>query len=396
MLREEAPLPLSAKEKRVLNPNPYRHYRRTYRTAEVRAGMGVLAVLGLVTWWVVWKGAHPDPALFSSLVPKDATTTAGRGGAPRASGPASIAGAAPASAAPVPTLPANLAASGWSAGKPTFFDASNLYEKIDGRAEYFLSRGFKSLAFVSLTKDGAPATTVDVELYDLTSSDNAFSAFNGEKPADVKAKERSDTLWYTSPNALFLTRGGFYARAIGSDQGPEVKIALVQLTKALSAGLASSERPFAQKLFEEALGVAPDKISFLAENAFSFGFASRVHTAQLPDESDAFLVATRSPADAAALAARFEKGFLDYGEKVTEGGVTWVKDRYLAAFSRVLAQGPLVVGVRAAPSVAAGAATLAKLGKAATALPSNIVLRAAATAPEGPSAAAPEKRGGPP
>ena len=387
-------MPLSAKEKRVLNPNPYRHYRRTYRVAEVRAGLGVLVVLGLVTWWVVWKGAHPDPTLFTSLMPGETTTTAAaNGGAPPASGavPAAATGAAKPSA-----LPHHLAYAGWSEGKPTFFDAANLYEKIDGRAEYFLSRGFKSLAFVTLTKDGAPATTVDVELYDLTSSDNAFSAFNGEKPADVKAKERSDTLWYTAPNALFLTRGPFYARAIGSDQSAEVKIELVQLTKALSTGLVSSERPFAQKLFEEALGAAPDKISYLAENAFSFGFASRVHTAQFPDESDAFLVATRSPADAAALAARFEKGFLDYGETVTAAGASWVKDRYLSAFSRAVAQGTLVLGVRGAPTAEAGSATLAKLGKAAAALPSNIVLRAAATAPEGPSDAAPEKRGGPP
>jgi hypothetical protein len=345
-------------------------------------------VLGLVTWWVVWRGAHPDPALFTSLVPGESTV----GSRQSTAGTGAVAAAAPQPAA----LPAHLAASGWSEGKPTFFDAANLYEKIDGRAEYFLSRGFKSLAFVPLTKDGSPATTVDVELYDLTSSDNAFSAFNGEKPADMKAKERSDTLFYTAPNALFLTRGPYYARAIGSDQSAEVKIALVQLTKALSTGLKSSERPFAQKLFEEALGVPADKISFLAENAFSFGFASRVHTAQLPDESDAFLVATRSPADASALASRFEKGFLDYGEKVTEGGAVWVKDRYLAAFSRAVAEGPLVVGVRGAPSIAAGSVTLAKLGKAAAALPSNIVLRAVATAPEGPSEAAPEKKGGPP
>ncbi|HKC25279.1 MAG TPA: DUF6599 family protein, partial [Thermoanaerobaculia bacterium] len=108
-----------------MNPHPYRHYRRTYSVAEVRAGLGVLFLLGLVATWVVWMGAHPDPALFESLVPK--------------------AGAASSSSAPS-QLPTGLAPPGWKTAPPAVFDASNLYEKIDGRAEFFLSRGFRSLA----------------------------------------------------------------------------------------------------------------------------------------------------------------------------------------------------------------------------------------------------------
>src|SRR6185369_15120277 len=108
MLLPEAPLPLSAKEKRVLNPNPYRHYRRTYSVAEVRAGVGALVVLGLVTWWVVWRGAHPDPALFTSLVPGESTV----GSRQSTAGTGAVAAAAPQPAA----LPAHLAASGWSEG----------------------------------------------------------------------------------------------------------------------------------------------------------------------------------------------------------------------------------------------------------------------------------------
>jgi hypothetical protein len=361
---------LTAKEKRVLNPNPYRHYRRTYRVAEVRAGMFVLVLLGLVASWVVWMGRHPDPSLFATLVPKDSTVAIPPGGASTA--PAAGSGAAPAASASASgaasTLPKNLAPAGWKQGPASAFDANNLYEKIDGRAEYFLSRGFRSLAFATFSKDGAPTTTIDLELYDLGSPENAMSAFNGEKPADVTAKDRDGSTWYTARNALFLARGASYVRAIGSDESSETKVALASLTRVLSSGLAAGERSSAQKLLVDALGAPADKVSFVAENAFSFGFANGVHTAQLPDESDAFLMPARSEGDAAGLAEKFQKAVADYGEPADVNGKTWIKDRYLGAFSHAEAVGPYVVGVRGAPSAEAGAATLAKLLKASAAL----------------------------
>ena len=61
----------------------------------------------------------------------------------------------------------NLAAEGWKEGGISHFDAQNLYVKIDGRADFFLSRGFNQLSFVSLTNDARPGTAVDVEFYDM-------------------------------------------------------------------------------------------------------------------------------------------------------------------------------------------------------------------------------------
>lgn len=353
---------LSAKEKRVLNPRPYRHYRRTYSVPEVRAGAGVLLLLAVLTVWIAWKGAHPDPSLFGNP----------------ASAPEGAASAKPARAAVGPVLPPGLAAPGWRAGNPSSFDSSNLYEKIDGRAEYFLTRGFRSLAFVTLSREGSAATTVDVELYDLGAPENALSALSGEKADGTKVEEAGGTSWYLARNALFLVRGRTYVRAIGSDEGAEVKAALAHLEKALEEGLAVSERAFSYALFSSALGVPTDKISYVPENAFSFGFARNVHSALLSDgETEVFVVAEKDPASAAATAARFQEGFLGYGDAVKDGGETWVKDRYLGAFGRTFAEGSMVVGVRGAPTIATARQALEKLRKAVAALPADVVARAA-------------------
>jgi len=58
-----APSGLGASEHRVLNPRPFRVFRRTYSTAEPKAGAAVLLGLALLWAWVAWRGAHPEPAL---------------------------------------------------------------------------------------------------------------------------------------------------------------------------------------------------------------------------------------------------------------------------------------------------------------------------------------------
>jgi hypothetical protein len=310
----------------------------------VRLGAGVLGLLTALAGWVAWRGAHPDPSLFA-----DPATLLDPGAVPVARG----------------ALPAGLAPPGWRETGLARFQASNLYEKIDGRADYFLSRGFRELTFLSLEAAKAPGAAVDVEFYDLSSAENALSALNGEKPPEQPVDAAAGSTWYAARNALFLARGAYYVRAIGSDEGPAVSAALNHLRGVLESALEAAERPWAEALFVDRLGLATGGISYEKENAFSFGFARDVHIALLEDgETEVFVTAAKSDDDARSLAARFQKGFLEYGEAVTKDGVTWIKDRYLGSFARATSLGSLVVGVRGAPGVDEAGKDLARLTKA--------------------------------
>ncbi len=387
---------LDATERRVLNPRPYRVFRKRWSPAEAKAGAVVLAGLALLASWVAWRGAHPDPALFGdpSLL---ATGTAkaseveGRR-APDSPGPAamreargdSVPGAPDAQASPMAArgaLPAALAVAGWSEGPVSLFDAENLYVKIDGRADFFLSRGFRSLTFVTLTGPGDAA--VDLELYDLGSTENALGALVAEKAPGAKATTARGTSWYVARNALFLARGESYLRAIGSDESPAVLAQLGALRTAFEAGLAAGEKPWTVTLFGDALGLPQDRLQYIAENAFSFGFARNVTSAALDDDTELFVVPAGDEAKARELAARFEEGFLSYGAKAETAGATWVKDQYLETYARTLAAGTMVVGVKGAPDPAKASALLAKLEKAVRDLPPDVARKAAAGPPAG-------------
>jgi len=388
-----APSGLDATERRVLNPRPFRVFRKSYSVAEAKAGAAVLLGLAILGGWVAWQGAHPDPGLFTDPA---ATATASvaiaePGGRRAPEGPSPLGGfraeAGPSATATTTdidrgALPASLAAPGWRERAVSRFDAENLYVKIDGRADFFLSRGFRSLAFVTL--EGPAGSAVDIELYDLGSAENALGAFSAERRPETKATSGGGTSWYVARNALFLARGPSYTRAIGSDESPAVLAQLERLRKALDAGIAAGEKPWTAALFGDALGLPPDRLQYTAENAFSFGFAKNVTSATLDDgETELFVLPAGDASKAKALSAKFEEGFLSYGEKVEAAGASWVKDRYLSAFSRTVAAATMVVGVRGAPDTAKGADALAKLERAVLALPPEVARKAAAGPPPG-------------
>lgn len=324
-----SPSPKAARDAgRLFNPHGRRHYRRRYSLGEVRAGLVVLCGLGALAAWVVWMGAHPDPALFANTELLDpGAPVADRG-----------------------VLPEGLAAEGFQEGPISHFDADNLYVKIDGRADYFISKGFVRLSFVSLSQTADPAVAVDVELYDLGSADNALGAYAGEKSADLEPERGKAGLWHRDRNALYMTHGGYYVRAIGSDEGSAVAAQLAHLRQVLEGGIeveGGAELPWAHRLFG-ALELSPGRVTFHRENAFSFGFARNVYSALLPDdETELFVTAASGEDAAAALAARFVEGFESYGERL-EGD--WVKDRYLGSLATARVAKGLVIGVRGAPA----------------------------------------------
>ena len=323
-------------------------FRRTFSRREVAIGAALTGGLVLVAAWVVWKGAHPDPELSRS-VPLER-----RGSAVEVDrGP----------------LPAALAPAGWQEQHLAVFDPSNVYVKIDGREGYYKSFGFQKLTSASLVAPGGDPV-VDLELYDLGQPVNALGAAAGELPPASAAELSGGTLSLVDRNTLYLARGRFYLRAIGSTESPAVREVLGQLRKRFAAELPGGTLPGSYALFVP-LGVSPGKVSYQAENAFSFSFAQGVHVGTLPDgDTELFAVAALDAAAARALAGRFGRGFTEYGKPVgTRAGVTWIQDRYLSRVSGVTSAGPLVLGVRGAADVDSGQSLLNRLVAAARTVP---------------------------
>jgi hypothetical protein len=216
----------------------------------------------------------------------------------------------------------------------------------------------------------------------MGSAENAFGVFSGEKPPETASTQKDGSQWYVARNALFLARGRFYARLVGSDESTLVVQRLEHVRQALVLGTAAGERPWSHALFADALKLGSDRVTYERENAFSFGFAKGVSVGLLADgETEAFVMPAKDAASARALAKQFEDGFLSYGDRESKLGVTWIKDRYLNTYTRVGAEGAMVVGVRGAAQAETAAAAYEQLRAGVAALPAEVVARAASAPP---------------
>src|SRR5690606_41241682 len=111
---------------------------------------------------------------------------------------------------------------------------------------------------------------------------------------------------FTSRNALFLTRGKYYVRAIGSDDSAVVKQQLAHLERALVDGMnGESQLPWAYELFVKKLEYVPAKVMYMPANALSFEFGRDVYTARGDGDLLLFAVVEESDAAAGALATQF-------------------------------------------------------------------------------------------
>lgn len=345
-------------EDRVFNPKGRKHYRRTYEVREVKIGAVIALGLALIAAWVMYKGAHPDPALFN--IEASLQTKGAEQGVVEKKRSLPSQKKAPVSRGPIPD---KLASKGWREGKLSQFDAENLYVKVNGRADFYKSFGFQRLFVLPIFDVKNEERSLDVEVFDFGKTINALGAYNGERQPNVKPEVGTSGMAHIARNALFVTRGKYYVRAIGSDESEKTKALLGHVRASFEASLEGEALPFSYALFVGALGLDPGKVNYHPENAFSFGFAKKVHSVMVNEDLELFVQPTADDKAAKAMVARFHKGFLQYGTAVS-GDKTWVKDRYLGVLSGAKSAGLWVVGVRSAANVAEAESWVAKLAEA--------------------------------
>ena len=373
---------------RLFVKDGWRHYRRRYSVTEVRWGLACLGVMLLISGWVAWKGRHPDPELFADgadlLAPATKTAAAPvaveTAAPPKTGKPAREGEGATTKDGDRGALPAGLAGAGWKEDKIAQFDPENLYVKINGRADFFRNFGFQRLYSVLLVSEKDPSVTVDIEMYQHDKAVNALGAYGGERGPDVKTEISESGLHHFDRNALYMARGQYYLRVIGSDESPVILDKLKALAALMSSSLAGEPLPWAYALLMGSLGVPPDRISYNPKNAFSFSFAQDVWTVRpkgKDDDLELFVAVRHKPADAKKLAADLGRGFLELGKAAGKlGGATVIQDNFLNTFTAATASDRWVLGARGAASKAALEKEIARLENAVAVAPAELKARA--------------------
>jgi hypothetical protein len=124
------------------------------------------------------------------------------------------------------------------AGLPRFgpirtYDKDNLYEYVDGHAEYYLSAGFKGLQVMEYATTGAQQPQLVVNLYHMGEPLFAFGVLMDELSPDARPVEGIGGMAFAAKSAFNLIQGPYYVQLSRFGPEPDLKVAAKAVAKAL-------------------------------------------------------------------------------------------------------------------------------------------------------------------
>jgi hypothetical protein len=195
------------------------------------------------------------------------------------------------------------------------FGPDNLSEKIDGKAELYLSAGFLSLSCQRFAEAGKPDIWLEVFVYDMGYMRNAFSVFSTQRRADAQGADFTQFAYRTT-NALFFLQGQYYVEVIAaSDRMAETMLAIGQNFVRENPATTEFEAVGEAALFPTASMVS-GSVALLADNVFGFSrldYTFIAHYSLQDHELTAFLSRRQTAQEAKDLALAYHQFLLENG-----------------------------------------------------------------------------------
>ena len=120
------------------------------------------------------------------------------------------------------------------------FTPENLYEQINGRAEFFVAYDMIEMTFVSFINKSHEEQFIDLSVYNMGTALNAFGVFSaerspGEKPVELgRAASHSDANYY-------VWKGQYYIRVIPSHVSEPLRQTSFELARNLTDFVTESD-----------------------------------------------------------------------------------------------------------------------------------------------------------
>lgn len=196
------------------------------------------------------------------------------------------------------------------------YDADTLSDKIDGKADLYLSAGFRSLESRRFAQKKNQARWMERFVYDMGDVRNAFAVFSSQRRSNVQPIDLTPYA-YLAGNGLFFVHGDFYVEIIAADASADAQAGL----KALGAAFVQAQpEGAAAELFEPFLLPKPHRVDqteqLTARSVFGIEGLDGVFTAAYHDQqadASAFIRSYDSDARAEAMAEKFQAFWMDFG-----------------------------------------------------------------------------------
>ena len=311
---------------------------KKYRRQQTASSLAILFILVVTGTGIFWAQFNYNPAvlqtdLFLSPTTKDQNASQT---------------ALPKSIIPLPPgiVPLTL---------PESFDAQNLSDKINGKAELYLSAGFVGLNSQRFKDKKDASLWIEAYLYDMGNGQNAFSVFSAQRREGAAALDLTPYA-YRTQNALFLVHGSFYIEIIASEATDRAFNPMKLLAENFIHNTAAQTVTIQEKELFPVEGLVADSISLISADAFGFNRLNQIYTAEYEFEQYqmmAFLSRRQETREAQDLASAYQKFLETFGGQTIDADLP-IKDaklvEILETYEVIFSCGPIFAGVREAGS----------------------------------------------
>lgn len=337
------------KRERVFNPLKRKVLRTRITSAESRFGVAFIVLLAAAGLWIFAQKSNFNPAdrdisievletdsVEDTLYQKPLKLWQEPGTA--TGGPAQV---------NLGLFPASILNDGWTVdGRVESYDPDNLYEKINGAAEQYLSFGFKKLHYVTV---GQGDDFVTIEIYDQGSFPNTLGIFAAQRDESRSVVTKDNLFYYPTPIGAVGGLGRYYFK-IAAGSSADLAVAKAKNLLEVVAGLptGSNSTPRATTILTRDLGVPFDQLAYVPTDAFQYGFAEDFWFGSSDTTGDArFFVheATTSEAATTMFQQLVQEQAYEYSEIETTVDRAIFQHDFLKTFFTIEVSGKYVFGI---------------------------------------------------
>jgi hypothetical protein len=233
------------------------------------------------------------------------------------------------------------------------YSAETLSDKINGKAELYLSAGFKNLQARRFATEDDASVWMERYVYDMGGYRNAYAVFAAQRRSAAQPLSLTPD-GYVAGNGLFLVHGHYYLEIIAAQDADAVISAATDLAAAFVRSHDVENQVLEEVDYFPVQDQEPGSYSVVAEHAFGIDGFNWVHTALYKrdeDEATAFIHKSSNADEASERARIFADYFLEYGGETVFWEGLPAHTRMITimdVYEAVLQHGPYIIGVHEA------------------------------------------------
>ena len=236
------------------------------------------------------------------------------------------------------------------------FESQNLSDKINGKAELYLSAGFARLVSQRFKDEGASDLWIEVFIYDMSNGQNAFSVFSAQRREDGVSLDITPHSYRTS-NALFMVHGSYYAEIIASEATERVVPTMKLLAERFIRNTPTETAAINEMELFPQQDLVADTIALISADAFGFEGLDKVYTAEYKLDGVglmAYYSRRQTKGEAEKLSIAYRDFLVNFGGQAIETQLS-IKNAQLVeildTYEIIFFNGAVMAGVREAVSI---------------------------------------------